>query len=64
MRNERQQEQPPGVFFDIVGVVVALRDKIPHNGRSEPADDMREYPGQIVQTRWSRVMAAMAMSFS
>ena len=24
----------------------------------------REYPGQIVQTRWSRVMAAMAMSFS
>ena len=24
----------------------------------------REYPGQIVQTRWSRVIAAMAMSFS
>ena len=42
MGNECQQEQTPGVFFDVMGVMVALRNEVPHNGRSEPPDDVRQ----------------------
>ena len=42
MGNECQQEQTPGVFSDVMGVMVALRNEVPHNGRSEPPDDVRQ----------------------
>ena len=40
MRNDGEQEQPEGVFMDIPRVIIALGDKIAHDGAGQTADDV------------------------
>ena len=45
MRNYRKSKKPYTVFSDVSGVMIALCDKKPHDGRGYSADNMAgDYP--------------------
>lgn len=50
VRDKSEQEQSSGVFFDVSGIVIALRDKVPHDRRGDPAENVQRdrVPRRIV----------------
>ena len=42
VRDNRKQQQPQGVFFEVSRVMVALGDEVAHDGTGEPSDGVHQ----------------------